>query len=580
MRALLVLTALLFSSLAVPAQSAPPAPLEINRHDARVDEHRIGPDQVLHRSQQEIDNLESHRDPHYVGPVGVGVCEFRVIVSASGRVESATPECPQPAADSCSPHEQEAESIIRARRYAPWLIDGQPVRVQIEDSIAIYPPERLGSQVPFPVTIDRSTLAFTLQRTPGIGPSPAYTVTIAGDGAVSFDGSAHVALTGHHLAHVSPLVVDSLIDRFRAANFLSALPAYTSGMPDGPAQILTLSINGQTRTVVDYMGLYVGMPWAISELEDAVDQAADTNRWTDYKGDLVTVLTREKWNFAAVTAANQDLYIEALTFGNEPLIQAFLHAHAPALSAVGNGVPPVCLATSIGSLPLVREMLQSGEKIEPEVKNLCLVNAAISGQTGMLDFWLDQGADPRAKIHVSLDESNDRYRWQEQQGLLFNAAASGNAELLAKVLSLGLDVNQKNTVVPLLNWTIANVNDEKKAAAVVELLLKAGADPNARDGMEETALFKCAYKTELVQPLLRAGADINARDRDGSTALIRYATSEPFVRELLAHGADPSVVNRRGETALSVANEFGRPACARLIQEALDRPNGLTTKTN
>jgi ankyrin repeat protein len=225
-------------------------------------------------------------------------------------------------------------------------------------------------------------------------------------------------------------------------------------------------------------------------------------------------------------------------------------------------------------------MMPSGEKIDPAVKNLCLVNAAISGQTGMLDFWLDQGADPKAKIHVSLDESNDSYRWQEQQGLLFNAAASGNAELLAKVLSLGLDVNQKNTVVPLLNWTIANVNDEKKAAAVVELLLKAGADPNARDGMEETALFKCAYKTELVQPLLRAGADINARDRDGSTALIRYATSEPFVRELLAHGADPSVVNKRGETALSVANEFGRPACARLIQEALDRQNGLTTKTN
>jgi ankyrin repeat protein len=151
------------------------------------------------------------------------------------------------------------------------------------------------------------------------------------------------------------------------------------------------------------------------------------------------------------------------------------------------------------------------------------------------------------------------------------------------VLSFKFDVNQEIGIVPLLNLTIGCLNYGSKADEVVDVLLKAGADPNARDGMEETALFKCSYKTELVQPLLHAGAEINARDRDGSTPLIRYARSEPFVRELLAQGADPSLANKRGETALSVANQIGRigcPACARLIQDALDRQSGVTPKLN
>jgi hypothetical protein len=584
MRACLSFTsALVLSSLAVAAQTALPPPLEINDHDAHVDNHRIGPDEVLHRTQQEMDEIDSHRDPHQMGPVGDGICIFRVVVSASGLVESATLKPDPSGMTRCSPHQREAESIIRVRRYTPWLIDGRPQRVLVQDGVYIYPPERLGPQVPFPATVDRTTLKFTLQRTSGIASFPAYTVVISGDGTVNFVGTAHVALTGHHTAHVSSSVVQSLIDRFRAAEFLSALPDYSGGMPDGPAQILTLSINGQTKQVVDYLGLRDGLPWAISELEDAIDQAADSSRWIDYKGDLVTVLNQEKWNYAAATAANQDLYDEAITNANEPLIQAFVSARAPALAAIGNGLPPVCMATRIGRLPLVREMLSGREKIPSAVKNLCLVDAAISGQTEMLDFWLGRGADPMAKLPASFDESNRPELLREQQGLLVNAACSGNAELLEKVLSFKFDVNQEIGIVPLLNLTIGCLNYGSKADEVVDVLLKAGADPNARDGMEETALFKCSYKTELVQPLLHAGAEINARDRDGSTPLIRYARSEPFVRELLAQGADPSLANKRGETALSVANQIGRigcPACARLIQDALDRQSGVTPKLN
>ena len=571
----------LLSPLLVLAQTTPPAAIALKSDEARVWEHWIGPAEVLHRSQQEMDALAASNNPRVRFGDGMGECSFTVVVSAAGLVESATLKPTQSPLGSCSPHEQEAEPVIRARRYQPWLVDGRPVRVAIEDSVIIYAPERWGPQVAFPEKIDRSTLEFKLQRTNCFGNCPAYTVSIKGDGAVGFDGGLGTALTGHHTAHIGRSAVDSLTDQFRAANFLSAMPSYHSHWTDNPTQTLTLSINGQTKKVVDYDGLRDGLPQAIRELEAAVDQAADTERWVSGKGDLLAVLNREQWDFAASSAENQSLYVQAITLGNQPLIQAFLAAHAPALAAIGNSAPPVCVASRIGSLSLVREMLRSGDKVAPEVKDRCLVNAAISGDTEMLNFWLDQGADPRAKAQYA-HNGNDPESWMEQQGLLVNAVESGNAELLEKVLSFKFDVNRKFQNESLVWWAIARVRDGRKTAEVVELLLEAGADPNVRDTqrVDTTPLFECGLKPEVIEPLVRAGADVNARDRNGTTPLIRNAFIEPFVRELLAHGADPSLVNERGDTALSVANRNQCRACAELVQQALNRQSGAAAKLN
>jgi hypothetical protein len=87
------------------------------------------------------------------------------------------------------------------------------------------------------------------------------------------------ALPGLHTAHISSAAVTELLNQFRAANFLSALPAYKSDWTDNSTQTLSLHINGQVKTVVDYIGLDVGLPLAIHNLEAALDSAAGTERW-------------------------------------------------------------------------------------------------------------------------------------------------------------------------------------------------------------------------------------------------------------------------------------------------------------
>ena len=79
--------------------------------------------------------------------------------------------------------------------------------------------------------------------------------------------------------------------------------------------------------------------------------------------------------------------------------------------------------------------------------------------------------------------------------------------------------------------------------AMVELLLKAGADPNTALPGGETALMTAARtgKVDAVKALLAHGADVNAKEsRRGQTALM-WAAAEgnvEVVEALLKAGAD------------------------------------------
>jgi hypothetical protein len=203
---------------------------------------------------------------------------FEIVVSAEGRVESATPIGEE------KRHLEEARAMEMARRFKPWTRDDKNVRVRVTDYVMLLPPEQW-ALVPrsFPEPWGLKGVKIQLTRTVCYGRCPAYSVTIRGDGSVHFHGDRYVHDQGEHDAQIDPAAVRDLVRRFEKADFFAAWDKYAATVTDNPWYTLTLTVAGQTKTVKDYAGEQVGMPLVITDLERAVDDAAGTERWI--KGD-------------------------------------------------------------------------------------------------------------------------------------------------------------------------------------------------------------------------------------------------------------------------------------------------------
>jgi ankyrin repeat protein len=138
---------------------------------------------------------------------------------------------------------------------------------------------------------------------------------------------------------------------------------------------------------------------------------------------------------------------------------------------------------------------------------------------------------------------------------------------------------------------------------IAELLLAAGADPNAAgnhrrsgplhyaaDGYIVDPAWKPKRQVKMIRRLLDAGAGINAQDANGATPLHRAVRTRcaDAVKCLLEAGADPTMKNKPGSTPfhLAVQNtgrggsgaEVARNAQRRIIELFVSRGVGVGTK--
>jgi ankyrin repeat protein/mono/diheme cytochrome c family protein len=93
-------------------------------------------------------------------------------------------------------------------------------------------------------------------------------------------------------------------------------------------------------------------------------------------------------------------------------------------------------------------------------------------------------------------------------------------------------------------------------AALVEQLLRAGADPGATNVAGATALMWAAPDPLKMQLLLDAGADVDARSDDRRSALVvtsGIVGAAPALQLLLDYGADPTVPNASDPSPLTEA---------------------------
>ena len=111
--------------------------------------------------------------------------------------------------------------------------------------------------------------------------------------------------------------------------------------------------------------------------------------------------------------------------------------------------------------------------------------------------------------------------------------------------------------------------------AIIEALLRAGADPSAfTDGgitAMEMAVGAVWPDTVIVRRLLEAGADTELGDASGATPLLQATMRRnvPIVRMLLEHGANPCARDQQGRTLASVAADH--PELQRIAAEATAR---------
>ncbi len=326
--------------------------------------------------------------------------------------------------------------------------------------------------------------------------------------------------------------------------------------------------------------------------------------WAAHRDDraLIDRLLAAHANVKAFNDYGASALTEAARFGDAAVIEELLRAGADPDSPNADGETALMLVARLGNVPAAERLIEYGAHVNAKERlrgQTALHWAAAESQPDMVRLLLRHHADPNARSLLNLDRrqvsSEPRIQWQPPGGLtpLLYAARQGCLECVEDLARSGADLNLSDPdgITPLL---IATENFHFDVAAY---LLKKGADPNRWDWWGRTPLYAAVDLNTLptggrpdhislddttclrmIELLLDAGANPNAQlrlfppfraigaDRGadllltiGTTPLIRAAKAgdTAAIRLLLAHGANPSLPNSLGVTPLMAAAGLG-----------------------
>ena len=166
-----------------------------------------------------------------------------------------------------------------------------------------------------------------------------------------------------------------------------------------------------------------------------------------------------------------------------------------------------------------------------------------------------------------LDDTTETRNMEAVAGLLLKAGANINAK--DKYGNTVLFLCERPSVTSILLNAGANVNAEDqdkrtplmfaKNSEVARILLAAGANINAKDDLGRPVLMFGRDDTSLIAFLIHSGADVNLSSNDGTTVLMDAVefTPEAVPLFLKAH-ADVNAKDSKGHTALAEAKRILR----------------------
>jgi len=193
-----------------------------------------------------------------------------------------------------------------------------------------------------------------------------------------------------------------------------------------------------------------------------------------------------------------------------------------------------------------------------------LVFSAIAGDSPELFQAIRNGDIAFIKAHLTKAEIE--VRGGHGVTPLMHAAAFGNFQTLKLLLDAGADVNAHNDFnATALLWA---ARDPDKA----QLLIERGANVNVQSKQGRTPLMIASLRrggSAIVGLMLAKGADVNLKDSRNLTALALAASAgdAETVNLLLAKGADPNIPSRTGATAINRAADAKQAKMLRLLLE-------------
>lgn len=424
-----------------------------------------------------------------------------------------------------------ALAAARALRFRPFLYRGVPVTAAgiVEIDLVPAPAQAWRDQAAELPPIDYDHLKITLVRSACFGSCPDYRVTIDGAGNVVFStqeesvpGAAEVhrayspwtgvLIPGTHRTTIDRATLDALIAKFRAAHFFGLRKEYFAGVTDNPTYVVGFESGGRSWVVQDYVGQMVGMPSVVTELERAIDEAADTTRWVQGDASTVPALIADDFD-----PRSEDAQYLAL------------------LSATpSNGRVALDLVTA--GLPLDAEV-RLGER--RAALGAALLEAAVgNGRTDLFEALVARGAlarMPRATLDDLFAGSGGGCDPAIARAMVA-AGADPRARTSSDPHDMGYSAGRKTALITALHAYPCE-RDDRRVATAAELI-RLGVDVNAVNDHGESAIFGLE-DLDLLEQLLAAGARVDIKDRNGNSAVFSSWT-DAIVLRLLDAGADPN----------------------------------------
>jgi len=393
-------------------------------------------------------------------------------------------------------------------------------------------------------------------------------------------GSAQLAADGTTALHQAVQrrdvqAVDQLLrsgENVKAANRYGVTPIYIAAMNgDAPVVERLLKAGADPNTTMtggETVLMTAARTGQVEVIKQLIAHGADVRAKEPSKGQT-----------ALMWAAGEN---------NAEAIKVLVQAGADVHERSRNGsFTPLLFAVRAGHIDASRALLESGAKIEDTLPDgtSALVLATINAHYELTGFLLDKGANPNAAAQgwTALHQ----IAWSRRHNEGFNLpgpVATGNLDsldLVRKLVKQGANVNARQTKEP----RDGNRNQQNRIGAtpfllasksndvpLMRVLLENGADPKLKTNNNTTPLMVAAgvgiwapgenpgnHEESLaaVKLLLDLGADVNAIDDNDDTALhgaVYRGGAIPVIQILADKGAKLDVVNDRGWMPVTAAD--------------------------